>query len=251
MGIKTHPRPDYAALARRHKNDSEFSFFEASQANQKAIQSHILEDKGPGEQLAIKLSDATHAHASGFLEQVGRKLGTACEKGCSYCCHQPATAFPFEALRIAGALKATRTKEQVEALQDKMRARVRDLKDSSVRKNMNNKTACPLLSDENQCSVYENRPLTCRMAHSFSVQRCRQSFEKDRAKVQIPMSLQLLTGISGIIEAAFEGLPKKRLDGNLYELCSSVLAALAHPEAAAQWAQGDPRVFKDCIKDDT
>jgi len=222
-----------------------------TEAQQKSIQSEILKNTGRTEQLPHKLADATHAHATQFLEEAGKNDDdTDCEKGCSYCCHQPATAFPFEAIRIAQALKSSLSKEQLDLLKEKMIARVKGFTDSSVRKNINNKTPCPLLSND-QCSVYDNRPLTCRMAHSFSVKRCRISFEKDRDKAEIPMSLELLTGVSGIIEAAFEQLPQEKLDGNLYELCSAVLAALSNPNAAREWANGDLRVFKDCIKDDT
>ena len=89
------------------------------------------------------------------------------------------------------------------------------------------------------------------MAHSYSVKRCRLAQKGDRAKVQIPIELELLSGISGIIEATFEQLPKKKRDGALYELCSAVLAALAIPQAASRWASGDLRVFENCIRDDT
>lgn len=210
----------------------------------------VLKKIGKTEELAHKLSDAAHSLASQFFEDVGKSFKTDCEKGCSYCCYQPATIFPFEAIRIARVLKTSLSEKQLESLKEKMKIRVNDFKGSSVRKNINNKTACPLLSN-NQCSVYDNRPLTCRMAHSFSVKKCRLSFQKDRTKVEIPMSLELLTGISGIIEGAFEQLPKEKLDGNLYELCSAVLVALSDPDAAMKWANGDHSVFKNCIKDDT
>lgn len=199
---------------------------------------------------AHKLADATHAKAARFLRESSETAKTDCKAGCSYCCHQPATAFAFEAIRIAEALKKSRSAAKLESLKAKMSARVKGFKDSSVSKNINNKTACPLLS-ENQCSVYEDRPLTCRLAHSFSVKRCRLAFEKDRMKVQIPVSGELIEGISALIEEAYEELPRQNLDGNLYELNSAVLAALADPEAALKWANGDLSVFKDCIIDDT
>ena len=131
-----------------------------------------------------------------------------------------------------------------------MTVRVKEFKGASVKLNINNKTACPLLVKD-KCSVYEHRPLTCRMAHSFSVKKCKLSFEKDRFKVEIPISLELLGGTGGIIEATFNQLPTKKLDGNLYELCSAVLHALATPDAGLSWARGDVTAFRKCIKDDT
>jgi len=250
MGNKTHGRPIYTAPKRRNENDADVSYFDVSKSHQETIQSEILEKTGRTETLPHRISNAAHSLASQFFEEVGNTFKTDCKKGCSYCCYQPATAFPFEAIRIAQVLKSSLSEIELESLKEKMKARVNEFKGSSVRKQLNNKTACPLLSND-QCSVYENRPLTCRMAHSFSVKRCRMSFQKDRSKVQVPMSLELLTGISGIIEGAFEELPKKKLDGNLYELCSVVLVALSDSNAALKWANGDHSVFKGCIKDDT
>ena len=212
--------------------------FDSAKRKQESIQSKIF--KKPH-----ALADATHAHATQFLEKVANRNETACEKGCSYCCHQPATVFAFEAIRIAEVIKNdARTIE-------KMKERVKGLRGKSVRDNINNKTACPLLDGEGQCSVYENRPLTCRLAHSFSVKRCRMAFQGDRFKVEIPVSLELQSGVSGIIEAAFEGLPKLGVDGGMYELCSAVLAVLGDGDAAKKWASGSREVFSGCIRDDT
>lgn len=258
MGINTKERPLYTApnweLESESGDDSYFSYFEISKGHQESIQSEILETAGKTELLPHRLSDAAHSHAVQFFEEVGNTFETDCKKGCSHCCYQPATVFPFEAIRIASVLKNSLSKEQMGLLKEKMKARVSDFKDSSVLKNINNKTGCPLLSQSSsgeQCSIYGNRPLTCRMAHSFSVKKCRLAFQKDRNKVQIPVSLELMSATSGIIEGVFEQLPKEKLDGNLYELCSVVLVALSHDEAALKWANGDLSVFKDCIKDDT
>lgn len=242
--------PNYKALSEQNKDDPEFSFFELSKRHQESIQSKVFRRASKTKQLTTELFNAAHAHASAFIKETSSAFETDCKQGCSYCCYQPATVFPFEAIQIASILKDSLTHKQLSTLVDRMKTRVNGLDRSSVYKNINNKTACPLLSKE-QCSVYENRPLTCRLAHSFSVKRCRLSFEKDRFKVQIPVSIELQSGVSGIIEALYEQLPKENLDGNLYELCSAVLAALADDNAAEKWAKGDRSVFKDCIKDDT
>lgn len=228
---------------------SDGSYFEASKAHQQTAQSALLRRLQKKPELARELADSAHALASEFFEEVGNSFDTDCKRGCSYCCHQPATTFAFEAIRIAEVLRATRAERELKTLVDKMETRVRGFEGGSVRKNVN-KTPCPLLEND-QCSVYANRPLTCRLAHSFSVKKCRLAFQKDRGKVEIPVTLELITGVSGIIEAAFDGLPKAGLDGNLYELCSAVLRALAEPEVASQWADGDSRAFENCIKDDT
>lgn len=225
-------------------------YTEISRKKHEARQAELIGKLQKTVQLGPALAQAAHAHADRVMSSTADAFETDCEAGCSYCCHQPATVFAFEAIHIADILKKSRSKVELEVLKQKMKERVAGFKGGSVRENVNNKTVCPLLH-ENQCSVYGDRPLTCRMAHSFSVKRCRQSFHKDRTQVEIPMSLELLTKISGVIEGSFDGLPKFKLDGSLYELCSAVLFALVTPDAALRWASGDLGVFAQCIKDDT
>lgn len=228
------------------------SYFDVTKSRQEAIQEKLLGELRCSRELPDALADACHEHATRFLEELPEASKVACRKGCSYCCHQPATVFAFEAIRIAHALSVSLSDHQLKALKKKMKARVNGLRGASVRKNVESRTACPLLGPEGQCSIYADRPLTCRMAHSFAVRRCRLSFEKGRVEISIPISLEWLSGISGIIEAAFEQLPQKfQLDGNLYELCSAVLKALDDPRAELKWAQGNLSVFANCIKDDT
>ncbi len=205
---------------------------------------------GKTERLAFELASEAHSRASKFLDASVDASQTDCKNGCSHCCHQPATVFPFEAIQIAKTLKNSLSEAQLDALKEKMISRVRDFAGASVRKNINNKTACPLLSND-RCSVYEQRPLTCRMAHSFSVKKCRAALQKDRNQVQIPVSLEILDGVGEIIQDFYKQLPKRKVDGKMYELCSAVLAALNQPDAAARWANGDLRVFEKCIQDDT
>jgi len=225
--------------------------FEISKARQQSAQSEALRRTGKTEKLPHELAGAAHALAAQFLAEAKESREIDCEKGCSFCCHQPATGFPFEAIRIAQALREKLSREELDAQIGKMRARVAGFEGRSIRGNINNKTACPLLGSDGSCSIYEHRPLTCRLAHSFSVKKCRASFQKDRNKVEIPVSLDLLQGISGIIEGAYEWLPKQKLDGGLYELCSAVLKALEDADSGRKWAAGDLRTFADCIRDDT
>ncbi len=234
-------------MARNGASDP--SYFEVCKDYQETAQTEVLRKTGKTEHLPYELTRATHALADEFSEKVGSQFETDCKKGCAHCCHQPATIFGFEAIRIAQVLKTSRTPEQLESLTRQMLARVAGFV-GGVKKNINNKTACPLLSD-GECSVYADRPLTCRMAHSFSVRKCRLSFEGDRHQSQIPISLEIQTGLSGMIEGVFDWLPGENLDGNLYELCSAVLAALANTGVAGEWAGGSASAFAGCIKDDT
>lgn len=234
----------------KRRRPREKSLFEISRAHQQHEQSVVLKKIGKTEQLPYALAQATHALAEEFMDSVGNLEKTACKKRCSYCCHQPATVFAFEAIQIARTLRSSLRPEELDAMRRKMKDRVARFRNSSVRASINDKSACPLLVDH-QCSIYSERPLTCRMAHSFSLPACRRAFDGNRAEAKIPISLSIQTGLSGILEEAFEGLPDLGFDGGLYELCSAVLKALETPEAATRWTRGDRTVFADCIRDDT
>ena len=140
-------------------------------------------------------------------------METACRAGCAHCCHQPATAFPFEAIQIAESLRARLSPEELELILQALRKRVSGLTNRSVRQSIENKSPCPLLKDS-RCSIYELRPLTCRMAHSLAVKKCEAAFQGVRRRTQIPVSFELQSGISGMLEAVYAKLPQLKLDAN-------------------------------------
>jgi len=242
--------PHYPTPLQNPETEEDCDYFELTAIHQIALQNKLLAKFGKTPLFASELAKSMHEHADTFFEDVGNHFETDCKAGCSYCCYQPATLFVVEAIRIADILKESLSKERLNLLIGEMKTRVQNLKGNSVAQNINDKTRCPLLLNE-QCSIYNDRPLTCRKAHSFSVKRCRAGFQKDRFKTQIPVSLEIMTGLSGIIEAVFEELPKHNLDGNLYELCSGILVALEDPDAASKWVKNDPNLFKNAIRDDT
>ncbi len=209
-----------------------------------------IADKHSNQNLVIELTQTTYEEYEKYKNKYTQKIKTDCKSGCSYCCHQPVTLFAFEAINIANILKLNLKNSELKLLISKMKKRLSEFKNNSVRENINNKTVCPLL-ENNICSVYENRPLTCRMAHSFSVKKCKSSFENNRAKVMIPVSLELGMPLSGMIEGTFESLPKYNLDGNLYELCSAILYALTNEKDSLLWSKGSQGFNDNCIIDDT
>lgn len=70
-----------------------------------------------------------------------------CGPGCSDCCRH-ISVFPVEAVRLAVALR-----ELPESDVEPLRARARDSRPEG---------ACPLLTEENRCRLYEARPIICR-----------------------------------------------------------------------------------------
>jgi len=81
-----------------------------------------------------------------------REPHVACKKGCSHCCHMTVMLTSTEALRLGEAIGRAPARLPPEA-----RARRADAFAG---------IACPFLVDE-ACSIYKNRPLSCRTHASF------------------------------------------------------------------------------------
>jgi uncharacterized protein len=80
----------------------------------------------------------------------------ACKRGCSHCCHTPVPIHPIEARLIGDAIK--REPIAPASLVPKSDA------ESAAMASYNN--PCGFLKD-NECSIYEHRPLTCRVHYSL------------------------------------------------------------------------------------
>jgi Fe-S-cluster containining protein len=108
---------------------------------------------------AIKLkeilltADRLYSYANGFA---------ACKKGCSYCCHLSIPIYAFEARFIGESIKVNPV----------------ELK-HNIRRDSNKfseKTPCTFLVN-NECSIYENRPLACRTLVNFDIDNYYCQFE--------------------------------------------------------------------------
>lgn len=80
----------------------------------------------------------------------------ACNQGCSICCHEPVLIYECEAIRMANA-----SGRVMVSLPHRHRRDVFMAAFDYVRQ------PCPFLAD-NQCSIYDDRPLVCRLRNSFS-----------------------------------------------------------------------------------
>jgi Fe-S-cluster containining protein len=102
--------------------------------------------------------DIAEAAASAFRDHIPNQPAVACASGCAPCCHlyvdvhfaPPVRAALIERLALAAtAFRATPDPERL-------------------------RLPCVLLGDDNRCSVYEVRPLSCRAFTSRSLPRCQQ-----------------------------------------------------------------------------
>jgi Fe-S-cluster containining protein len=98
--------------------------------------------------------------------------------------------------------------------------------------------ACPLLSQGGCCLSYEARPLYCR-GHWASYPPHNGPLTADRP------DLFAATVGQGVREGLQQGLAAAGWDGHVYELNTALATALASPDAASRWAQGEA-MFASC-----
>ena len=96
-------------------------------------------------QEVLRTADIIFAHAGKFA---------ACARGCGHCCHVHVPIADFEAQYIGDHIGTALVALKQSIRHDRME--------------FSGKTPCPFLSN-GECSIYEYRPLTCRMHLNFDI----------------------------------------------------------------------------------
>jgi Fe-S-cluster containining protein len=107
-----------------------------------------------------------------FLEECG--IGNSkvyCKKGCAYCCHQSVFVLPHEAFYLFIYLKTICNKETLDDLKNKILEKNVITSVMDFKSILRNTKPCPFL-ENNICSVYEARPMACRLFQSMDVRSC-------------------------------------------------------------------------------
>ncbi|ANV99621.1 YkgJ family cysteine cluster protein [Bradyrhizobium icense] len=114
----------------------------------------------------------TEAASASFRDNFPNQPVYACKSGCAACCHLFVAVPPGIAEAIAAHIEVTFPPAERTALVtrlDEAAAAAAEVEDPTLLRRR-----CPLLGEDNRCSVYEVRPLTCRAFTSTSVSRCQQ-----------------------------------------------------------------------------
>jgi uncharacterized protein len=112
------------------------------------------------------------AAAASFHDNIPNQPPTACASGCAPCCHLYVQVPPGSAALIAGFIAARFTPAEVTALHNRLEnaaSAVRAAPDPTRLR-----LRCVLLGNDDRCTVYEVRPLSCRAFTSRSLPRCQQ-----------------------------------------------------------------------------
>ncbi len=160
----------------------------------------------------------------------------ACGPGCAWCCYWLVTGTAPEAVRIAREIGELSEGERTATLE--RLARADDLTrgiDAEARLAL--RMPCPFLSD-GSCAVYRARPLVCRFWHSYSVARCRESWEQ-RGALGVEVSTEWQAIYEAVSGGLMDGLRAAGLDGRLLEVSAAVRIVVEAPDAAERYLAGE------------
>src|SRR3954452_25307162 len=107
----------------------------------------------------------------------------ACRSGCTYCCMVPVAASAPEVLAIATFVREQFDEGRQAALDRRVEANISATEGMDMSQRDRVRLDCPFL-EAGKCTVYEVRPIACRGYSSYSVEDCREDFERPGTGVE-------------------------------------------------------------------
>ena len=112
-----------------------------------------------------------------------------CKNGCAYCCHQPVFALDYEMQYLNSFIKEKFTVQKQNEIRTRANNNLQKLSGLTELEIFDSKHPCPLLEDES-CSVYEVRPMACRIYLSTDLNTCSKFFNAPEDKSNFPALLE-------------------------------------------------------------
>ncbi len=140
---------------------------------------HLAEEQSTANLKAAigAMYEAVDGLLEAFLERAGSDGKPAeCKKGCAFCCHQPVFAVTHEMLFLKDFISQNSPRNKQDAFIERSREKSLLTLNKSIEEQQKIKFACPFL-ENNTCSVYEVRPMACRIYLSSSLKSCEMDFE--------------------------------------------------------------------------
>ena len=164
------------------------------------------------------------------------------EPNCSNGRHRMIGVTPPEALVIAEEIRSTKSRREVNRIHDRAARNAAKVVDMTHQRYAQGGLTCPLLAQDETCTVFGVRPMRCRgwcLASGKDGDVCLPG-DGDASK-----GLHAKTVTSGAEDGLCRAIESAGLDANVYELNSALVAALDAPVGAERWAEGE-RVFEQC-----
>jgi Fe-S-cluster containining protein len=177
----------------------------------------------------------------------GSANGLACRAGCAHCCYQAVGVSPPEALAIHEHLLATRSTEELDALDRRLRDADEKTRGMGLTERLSPELPCPFL-EEGACSIYEVRPLACRGKNSLDAAACERTLHDAEArrafiagKLAVPCyrePIRAFHAVAAGLQLALEEL--HRLHAEPLELTAAMRLLRGDPEGVPRrWLAGE------------
>ena len=186
--------------------------------------------------------------------QTANPAPLACAAGCAFCCYHPVDITAPEAFVMADHMRTALSGAELAAMTARLDVNAERIQALSHDDHALAKIPCALL-DNGQCGIYAARPFACRAWHSTSAARCEAIFNQGDPLSMLPLlDMDLYSAQWDVVYGVSSSLRRAGLDDRPYELHSMLQRALAEPDAATRWLQGEA-VFAGCtlgaFSDDT
>ena len=169
----------------------------------------------------------------------------ACAVGCAFCCYHPVDITAPEAFAMADHMRTALSDDALTAMTARLAANATRIQALSHDDHALAKIPCALL-DNGQCGIYAARPFACRAWHSTSAARCEAIFAQGDPLSMLPrLEMDLYNAQWDVVYGVSSSLQQAGLDDRPYELHGMLQRALAEPDAAQRWLQGEA-VFAGC-----
>ena len=138
------------------------------------------------------------------LLAIGKKQGVTvdCRRGCSFCCHQPVFCVTHEFNYLADYINnhfSDSTKKEIQRKAIRKNELVSGLTQTQL---LQHRSPCPLLIN-GKCSVYEARPMACRIYLSTNVSTCRKDYEHPENAENFPALLDFPLRAGRMLDEGF------------------------------------------------
>ena len=109
----------------------------------------------------------------------------ACQKGCHWCCHQTVYANSYELHFLSEKIKLRFSSEKISKYIEAAEAKFAVTSKMNEEEVSNYKSSCPLL-ENGACSIYDARPMACRIYLSTNLGTCLEFYQHPENKLNYP-----------------------------------------------------------------
>lgn len=201
----------------------------------------------PGENLFPKLLtdkgiDFFEANFNAFLGQIQSidpAFKIACKSGCSFCCSSHITIMPQEAFNICLHLARNYSTDAFTEIAEQCYSAAKELENTTLKKYAETYfSPCPFLID-NECSIYEVRPIVCRNWISSDVEICKQSYAS-KNKVTVPQNSLIMVQKDLIYAGQAAYLSEYNINGQICSFLPLLGEVMADFEGMySRWLDGE------------